>query len=820
VGYVGGCYRSNSDRHDLLVVPNHPEYNSVSLPLAGLFPRDRCLVVPMGFSKKVSQVGTVIVGFRRLIRLISAALTLVGLVAGSCGQINAAERLNIILVYADDISARELPIYGSSTWTKGKGEDSSDVSVRANTPVLDQMAQEGCWVKTAWASVVCSPSRAMMMTGRYAHIHKWWNNSYKGKYVNEKGKAVTWPLYLSSPMLIGHFAQQGGYGTYWAGKTQMAGDLREFGFHQGCFTPGSLADKDNPYTDFRMIQKEIDGKKVVINDDTGKPFDTYAQHSWYFNPHVRLMNHDNKDFQWWPNTPETIESFGLGTYGPDVELDFIFDFMDKQHDKGEPFFVYHTTHLGHGAFDWLNTGSQSWPGTPKIHWNGKGYERTEPHITGDDGVYETHDTVTESGIHTHINYLDYQMWLYRQKLEQMGISENTVVIFCADNGTSGYGKGKHEKQKGVHVPLIIYAPGMTKHGQQDVLVNMSDMLPTIAEIAGVEVPQEYACNGQSLVSFLFTDQPKHRDWIYGYSREKQIIRGDLVMKDGNDRWWDVSQDPADLISFPEITSWDKVSAEHRAQRDKLELVLPEFDLFETQPDAPGSNLPVSETKSKIKKPTAGKADAAPQSKWTEAFRDDYQGRTKIGDRYTTARGHDDSWSVVDGVLVGKQTKDDHGAVIRTELDFDDVDIQFDFRFNGGTRFNLVIDDKNEKSVHSGHICRASISKKQIIIGDDKTGAMNLEVRKQRQDKNLAAQDSEALAALLARTQSSVKLNLESGEWHTLRIRIKGDIMKAFLDGELVTKLNSPGFDHPTKTKLGFTVTGETIDFDNLLIRKQ
>jgi len=47
-------------------------------------------------------------------------------------------------------------------------------------------------------------------------------------------------------------------------------------------------------------------------------------------------------------------------------------------------------------------------------------------------IYQAHDTVTESGIHTHINYLDYQMWLYRQKLEQVGVSENTVVIFCLD----------------------------------------------------------------------------------------------------------------------------------------------------------------------------------------------------------------------------------------------------------------------------------------------------------------------------------------------------------------------------------------------------
>jgi arylsulfatase A-like enzyme len=106
-------------------------------------------------------------------------------------SLNAAQKPNIILVYADDISARELPFYGSSVWTKKKGVDTSDEAFQSKTPVLDQMAKEGCWVKTAWASVVCSPSRAMMMTGRYAHLHKWWNNSYKGRYIDEKGKAVT-----------------------------------------------------------------------------------------------------------------------------------------------------------------------------------------------------------------------------------------------------------------------------------------------------------------------------------------------------------------------------------------------------------------------------------------------------------------------------------------------------------------------------------------------------------------------------------------------------------------------------------------------------
>lgn len=47
----------------------------------------------------------------------------------------------------------------------------------------------------------------------------------------------------------------------------------------------------------------------------------------------------------------------------------------------------------------------------------------------------------------------------------------------------------------------------------------------------------------------------------------------------------------------------------------------------------------------------------------------------------------------------------------------------------------------------------------------------------------------------------------------------GDLMEAFLDGVSITKLKSPGFAHPTKTKFGMTVNGDSIAYDKLRIRK-
>lgn len=514
------------------------------------------------------------------------ALLPIAMMAGA-----ANEKPNIILVFADDISARELPVYGSNVWTDPVGKNTQDKQYLAKTPVLDRLAEEGCWITQPWGATVCSPSRAMMMTGRYAHHHKWWTNGDLGEYITEKGVRQPWPLYESSPILIGHVAQQAGYGTYWAGKTQMKGsDLQKFGFDEGCFTPGEQGAPDNPYTDF--VLKPVDAYNgPQINLNSGERIEkSYGQYSWYWKPHVRLMNYPGAEpLSWWPNTPESKASFGVNTFGPDVELDFIFDFMDRQHAKKKPFFIYHTTHLGHGAHDWISgSNKQSWTPTPKVHWNGSKYIRTEPNITGEKGVFEFNNSISEEGVHKHLEYIDYQMWLYQQKLEELGIADNTILIFCADNGTSKYGKHSPDRQKGCHVPLVIYAPGMKKHGRQDILVNLSDFLPTIADIAEVTLPADYEIDGVSLWPYLMTDKTEHRDWVYSYRGPMQLIRGEHVMLDGNGAWWDVSNEPDDLISYTPIKAWGNVLETQREERESLIKAIQPYDLHATAHDAPGT----------------------------------------------------------------------------------------------------------------------------------------------------------------------------------------------------------------------------------------
>ena len=116
---------------------------------------------------------------------------------------------------ADDISANEFPVYGVA---EGGPGNQTSATTPARTPNLDRLATEGAWIKTAWSTPVCSPSRAMIMTGRYAHQHGWYHNSMKAHPNFYESSTDS----TGQRQLIGHVAQQAGYATFWAGKTRDA----------------------------------------------------------------------------------------------------------------------------------------------------------------------------------------------------------------------------------------------------------------------------------------------------------------------------------------------------------------------------------------------------------------------------------------------------------------------------------------------------------------------------------------------------------------------------------------------------------------------
>jgi len=190
------------------------------------------------------------------------------------------------------------------------------------------------------------------------------------------------------------------------------------------------------------------------------------------------------------------------------------------------------------------------------------------------------------------------------------------------------------------------------------------------------------------------------------------------------------------------------------------------------------------------------------------FEDSFE-RAELGPHWDV---HPDSFEIVDGVLVASQRPDaDHGAVSQSFVDFRDAVLEFSFRFEGSTSFNVVIDDRHYKDSHAGHICRVTVNPKRIALQDDKTGAMKNDIFEGRRQPGGAAK----FAKLLAGKSKAVSVDLERGRWYTMQVAIEGDMMRVRLDGQPLAQLSSDGIAHPTKTDFGFTVNGRSLHLDNV-----
>ena len=181
-------------------------------------------------------------------------------------------------------------------------------------------------------------------------------------------------------------------------------------------------------------------------------------------------------------------------YGPDILTDYLIEFIGK--NKTKPFFAYYPMLLVHSPF----------PKTPDSK-NAKGTSLD--------------------------NFRD--MTLYADKcvgrivdaLEKNGLREKTVVIYTTDNGTHRaltypYGSEQRKGEKayatdgGTHAPLIINCPGTVPAGTvSDDLVDFSDVLPTIADITGVKLPN-VKLDGRSFWPQCQGKKGNPRQWIFQY----------------------------------------------------------------------------------------------------------------------------------------------------------------------------------------------------------------------------------------------------------------------------------------------------------------
>ncbi|QZT38076.1 sulfatase-like hydrolase/transferase [Halosquirtibacter xylanolyticus] len=180
-----------------------------------------------------------------------------------------------------------------------------------------------------------------------------------------------------------------------------------------------------------------------------------------------------------------------GQFGEDVFSDFIIDFMSK--NKKDPMMVYYPMCLPHGPL----TTTPNEPNAPKG---------------------EQHKAM--------VRYADHILGKIVHAVDSLGLSDNTMIFWTTDNGTSGniigHLKGRPVRggktklsENGINAPLIVSAPGRIKPNQvSEELVDFTDILPTFCDLAGASKNKKYKYDGYSFVPLLNgnTNETK-RSWI-------------------------------------------------------------------------------------------------------------------------------------------------------------------------------------------------------------------------------------------------------------------------------------------------------------------
>lgn len=399
------------------------------------------------------------------------------LLAAAC---QAADRPNVLFVLCDDLRQDALGCYGSK-----------DVK----TPHIDRLANEGVLFKNAFCTTsLCSPSRASILSGLYAHAHGVTNNF------------TEYPATMDSfPQVL----KKAGYATAYIGKYHMGEENDEprpgydyFVTHKG---QGKYFD-----TEFNFNGQKREVVKgyytTVVTDmtldwlkkqDSGKPWCMFLGHKA---PHSFYTPE--------PKYEHTFDDVRVPYPATAFKLD----------DK--PKWIHERLNTWHGIYG------------PLFDWR-KNFPDARPEAVKD----------FENMVHGYwgtVLSVDDSMGRLRAYLEETGQLDNTIIVFMGDNGLLEGEHGMVDKrtahEASLSIPIIARFPALTQGAKritQQVLT--VDMAPSILELCGA--PALSKIHGRSWTKLVKEGDPAWRtSWFYHYNYEKQFPYTPNVRAIRTDEW--------------------------------------------------------------------------------------------------------------------------------------------------------------------------------------------------------------------------------------------------------------------------------------------
>ena len=378
------------------------------------------------------------------------------------------ERPNIIMFLIDDQNPSSIATFGGDTYT----------------PNLDLMAEEGMKFTRAYvSSSVCTPSRYTFLTGRFA------GNSYSKRYIDEVGGKENQGLpnfnvsLERDNMNVGNVLREAGYTTGFVGKYHLTSKL-----------------------DFPEFYKGKNGWIDIPKDASPSPetSDQFKHNERWMCRYLQTLG-----FSWAKNVyPENVHN-PYSSHNPEWTTAAALEFIEE--NKDGQFYLHLCSTLLHGP-------DKSWRKSmdhPLV--TGEGEVKSLPEVMTPRA--ELLQTIKEKGFDpdSHVAgeaWIDDSLGTILRKLKELGIDDNTLVIFAPDHGRDG--KASVFSHGGCKVPMIMRWPNGIPAGQVcDELVQNIDLAPTYFELAEAKKPDAYHIDGTSLTPLFKNGKVNGwRDHVY------------------------------------------------------------------------------------------------------------------------------------------------------------------------------------------------------------------------------------------------------------------------------------------------------------------
>ena len=333
------------------------------------------------------------------------------------------------------------------------------------TPALDRLASEGRVLDHAISNTpICSPFRAMLMTGKWPHSTGVAINCYARPDGWEETEREKNCYLRRSERCLSDVLHDAGYATGYIGK-----------WH--------LNKPKKPYVD----PADYGG---YIWDAYPPPEDRHSFDFWYgYGCHG---NHLHPHY-WTGDAPKN-EPIHVDQWGPeheaDLAIEYIKDSSGKHRDPDKPFALFVSHHPPHNPFNAVpDKYLDEYRDRPLEELLNRGNVALSP----DEGP-TTHAKRAVRGYFAMVTGVDEQLGRMLACLKDEGLEDDTIVVFTSDHGEM---MGSHNRmaksvwyEESIGIPFIIRWPGNIEPGRDDLLLSVPDYMPTLLGLMGLsdEVP--------------------------------------------------------------------------------------------------------------------------------------------------------------------------------------------------------------------------------------------------------------------------------------------------------------------------------------------